>query len=144
MRFVTSLACCILLVLATRTAAAQAPQYIWSDIDCRQSRIAVWPGLKCRATNIVTSEGNIGVFRQWAAFGTSRDGYYVQMFLWDGQNTFSYLSADETTGDFVKGIFENGRGMTQVSPVARYGDWRLRELQGWKDRTNLHRFPARG
>ena len=74
MRIVMSLACCILLVLITGTAAAQAPRYIWSDIDCRQSRIAAWPGLKCRATNVVTSEGNIGVFRQWAAFGTSWDG----------------------------------------------------------------------
>src|SRR3954471_17945251 len=72
MRIVTSMACCILVLLATKTAAAQARQYIWSDIDCRQSRIATWPGLKCRATNVVTSEGNIGVFRQWAAFGTSR------------------------------------------------------------------------
>src|SRR5258707_11907827 len=61
---VASLACCILLVLATKTADAQARQYIWSDIDCRQSRIAPWPGLKCRATNAVKSEGNIGVFRQ--------------------------------------------------------------------------------
>ena len=104
MRFVMSLACCILLVLATKTVAAQARQYTWSDIDCRQSRIAAWPGLKCRATNVVTSEGNIGVFRQWAAFGTSRDGYYAHVFLWEAQNIFSYLSADETTADFVKGI----------------------------------------
>jgi hypothetical protein len=82
----------------------------------------VLPGLKCRATNVVTSEGNIGVFRQWTAFGTSRDGYYVHLFLWEGQNTFSYLSADEATADFVKWIFENGQAMTQVSPVARYGN----------------------
>jgi hypothetical protein len=68
MRIVTSIACCLLFVLAIKIAAAQARQYIWSDIDCRQSRIAAWPGLKCRATNVVTSEGNIGVFRQWAAF----------------------------------------------------------------------------
>jgi hypothetical protein len=114
---------CLVAVLAgIGTLAAQTKQYVWSDIDCRQSRIAVWAGLKCRATNVVTSEGNIGLFRQWAAFGTSRDGYYVQMFLWEGQNTFSYLSADETTADFVKWIFENGQAMAQVSPVARYGD----------------------
>jgi len=80
MRIVTSIACCILFVLAIKIAAAQARQYIWSDIDCRQSRIATWPGLKCRATNVVTSEGNIGAFRQWAAFGTSRDGYYRPRF----------------------------------------------------------------
>ena len=122
MRIVMSLACCILLVLATAMAAAQARQYIWSDIDCRQSRIAAWPGLKCRATNVVTSEGNIGVFRQWAAFGTSRDGYYAHLFLWEAQNSFSYLSADETTADFVKWIFEYGKLIGQVSPVARYKD----------------------
>ena len=81
---------CLVAVLAgIETLSAQTKQYVWSDIDCRQSRIAVWAGLKCRATNVVTSEGNVGVFRQWAAFGTSRDGYYVQMFLWEGQNTFS-------------------------------------------------------
>ena len=121
MRIVTSMACCILFVL-TKTAAAQARQYVWSDIDCRLSPIAAWPGLKCRATNVVTSEGNIGVFRQWAAFGTSRDGYYAHLFLWEAQNSFSYLSADETTADFVKWIFESGRSITQVSPVARYKD----------------------
>jgi len=122
MRIVTSMACCILFVLASKTAAAQARQYVWSDIDCRQSRIAAWPGLKCRATNVVTSEGNIGVFRQWAAFGTSREGYYAHLFLWESQNSFSYLSADETTADFVKWIFEYGQSITQVSPVARYED----------------------
>ena len=45
-------------------------------------------GAKCRATNVVTSEGNIGVFRQWAAFGTSRDGYYAHLFLWGGPEQF--------------------------------------------------------
>ena len=122
MRIVASLACGILLVLAARSAAAQARQYIWSDIDCRQSRIAAWPGLKCRATNVVTGEGNIGAFRQWAAFGTSRDGYYAHLFLWESQNSFSYLSADETTADFVTWIFEHGKFIGQVSPVARYKD----------------------
>ena len=122
LRIVMSLACCILLDFAPAMAAAQTRQYIWSDIDCRQSRIAAWPGLKCRATNVVTSDGNIGVFRQWAAFGTSRDGYYAHLFLWEAQNSFSYLSADETTADFVKGIFEHGRFVAQVSPVARYKD----------------------
>ena len=116
----TSLVCFVALLAGIGTAAAQAKRYIWSDMDCRQSRISAWPGLKCRATNVVTSEGNIGVFRQWAAFGTSRDGYYVHLFLWEAQNTFSYLSADETTADFVKWIFEHGRSITQVSPVARY------------------------
>lgn len=122
MRIIAPLSCLTALIAGTGTATAQTKQYVWSDIDCRQSPIAAWPGLKCRATNIVTSEGNIGAFRQWAAFGTSRDGYYVHMFVWEGQNTFSFLSADETTADFVKWIFENGQAMTQVSAVARYGD----------------------
>ena len=70
----------------------------------------------------MTSEGNIGAFRQWAAFGTSRDGYYAHVFLWEAQNSFSYLSADETMADFVKGIFEYGKSTAQVSPVAHYRD----------------------
>lgn len=110
------------LLVGGGVPAAQTRQYTWSDMDCRQSRIAAWPGLKCRATNVVTSEGNIGVFRQWSAFGTSREGYYVHMFLWEGQNTFSYLSADETTADFVKSVFENGQSIAQVSAVARAGN----------------------
>ena len=122
MRVVRSLACCILFVVGAAVAAAQVRQYIWSDIDCRQSRIAAWPGLKCRTTNVVSSEGNIGVFRQWAAFGTSRDGYYAHLFLWEAQNSFSYLSADEATADFVKTIFEYGKLITDISPVARYKD----------------------
>jgi hypothetical protein len=121
-RIIAPLCCLTALLGWAGTAATQVKQYVWADMDCRQSRIAAWPGLKCRATNIVASEGNIGAFRQWAAFGTSRDGYYVHMFVWEGQNSFSYLSADETTADFVKWIFENGQAMTQVSPVARYGD----------------------
>jgi len=122
MRIIPLLAWFIVLVAGIGTAAGQARPYAWSDIDCRQSRIAAWAGLKCRATNVFTSEGNIGVFRQWTAFGTSRDGYYVHLFLWEAQNIFSYLSADETTADFVKWIFEHGKLMTQVSPLARYQD----------------------
>jgi hypothetical protein len=110
------------LGVCERTASAQAKRYTWSDIDCRQSRLTAWPGLTCRVTNVVTGDGNVGAFRQWAAFGTSRDGYYVHMFLWETQNAFSYLSADDTTAEFIAWIFENGKFITQPSPVARYRD----------------------
>lgn len=104
------------------TASTQTTSYTWADIDCRQSRIVAWSGLNCRATNVVTTDGNIGVFRQWTAFGTGRDGYYVHMFLWEAQNGFSYLAADETTAEFVKWMFEHGQSVTDVSPVTRYED----------------------
>ena len=122
MRTIASFVFFLALLAAAGTAASQPPSYNWADIDCRQSRIVAWPGLKCRATNVMTTEGNIGVFRQWAAFGTSRDGYYAQLFLWEGQNAYSYLSADETTADFVKWLFEHGKSITQVAAVARYKD----------------------
>jgi hypothetical protein len=121
-RIVALAAGVLALAAGQQTVSAQAKSYTWSDIDCRQSRLTVWPGLTCRATNVVTGEGNVGAFRQWAAFGTSRDGYYVQLFLWEAQNTFSYLSADETTAEFIAWIFENGKFITQPSPVARYKD----------------------
>jgi hypothetical protein len=121
MRIVTAVLCCFVACLAgARTASAQTKPYIWADIDCRQSRIVAWQGLKCRATNIVTGEGNIGAFRRWTAFGTGPQGYYVHMFVWEAQNTFSYLAADETTADFVTWMFEYGKSITQLSPVARH------------------------
>ena len=122
MRILGSLVLCAAFLALAGTASTQTTTYSWSDVDCRQSRIAAWPGLKCRATNTVTSDGNIGGFRRWAAFGTGRDGYYVQMFLWEAQNEFSYLGADETTADFVKWMFEDGRSIAGVSSVARYKD----------------------
>ncbi|MGD9885901.1 MAG: hypothetical protein AB7U95_38000, partial [Reyranella sp.] len=97
-------------------------RYAWQDIDCRQSRIVAWAGLKCRATNLVTGEGNVGAFRQWAAFGAGSNGYYVHMFVWEARNTYSYVVADETTADFVKWMFEDGKFVTRISQVARYKD----------------------
>jgi len=69
--------------------------------------------MKCRVTNVVTTEGNIGSFRQWAAFGTTPAGYYAHMFVWEAQNSFSYLSAEETTADFVTWMFEHGKTISQ-------------------------------
>lgn len=104
------------------TASTRTPSYAWADVDCRQSRIVAWSGLKCRATNVVTGDGNIGAFRQWTTFGTGRDGYYVHIFLWEAQNNFSYLAADETTAQFVKWMFEHGQSIAEVSAVARSKD----------------------
>jgi hypothetical protein len=122
MRLGMSVMCLVVCLAWAAVAPAQTKTYTWSDIDCRQSRIAAWPGMKCRATNVATMEGNIGVFRQWAAIGTTREGYYVHMFVWEAQNTFSYLSAEETTADFAKWMFEHGKTAAQFSPVARYQD----------------------
>jgi len=44
------------------------------------------------------------------------------MFLWEAQNGFSYLAADETTAEFVKWMFEHRQSVTEVSAVARYKD----------------------
>lgn len=123
MRTVASFVFFFAAFLATaETASAQTTSYTWTDIDCRKSRIVAWSGLKCRGTNVVTSDGNIGAFRQWAAFGTGHDGYYVHMFLWEAQNAFSYLGANETTAQFVKWMFEHGQSVAEVSPVARTWD----------------------
>lgn len=106
----------------TSGPSAQTRQYTWQDIDCLQSRIVAWSGLRCRATNVVTNEGNIGVFRQWTTFGSGKNGYYVHVFLWEAQNTFSYLTAEDTTADFLKWMFERGKSATDFSPLARYKD----------------------
>ena len=112
----------IAFLFANGAASAQSRSYTWKDIDCGQSRIAAWPGLTCRATNIVTNESRIGQFRQWAAFGRDAKGYYVHMFLWEAVNGFSYVSADDTTAEFVRWMFENGKYVTDVSPVQHSHD----------------------
>lgn len=110
----------LLAALAPGPATAQQRRYAWADMDCRQSRLVAWSGLKCRATNVVVNEGNVGAFRQWAAFGSGRGGYYAHLFLWEAQNGFSFLSADETTAEFVRWMFEHGKDAAEVSAVARY------------------------
>ena len=122
MRTVASFAFFAAFLALAGTASTQTPSYTWADVDCRQSRIVAWSGLKCRATNVVTGDGNIGAFRQWTAFGTGRDGYYVHMFLWEAQNNFSYLAAEEKTAQFLTWMFEHGQSVADVSPVARSND----------------------
>jgi len=110
------------LVLAgawAQAVLAQNKSYTWSDIDCRQSRIVPWPGMKCRTTNVVTTEGNVGAYRRWAAFGTTADGY-IQIFLMEAQNSFSSVTAEDTTADFLKWMYENGQSSSSFSSVGRY------------------------
>jgi hypothetical protein len=107
MRSVVWLSCLMLSFAWAQEAPAQIRSYSWADIDCGQSRIPAPAGLKCRATNVVTNEGNIGVFRQWAAFGNRPQGY-EHIFLWEAQNGFSYLNVDQTTPEFLAWMYENG------------------------------------
>jgi len=123
MRALTRLAPVLSCMALSFAAGAASPQrsYTWSDIDCSQSRIAAWPGLKCRSTNVVTSESNVGSFRQWAAFGTTREGC-VQLFVWEPQNAFSFVTTEDTTADFLKWMYVNGRQVSQFGPVVRHHD----------------------
>ena len=83
-------------------------------MDCRQSRIVAWSGLKCRATDVVTSRGNIGAFRQWATFSANRDGYYVHLPVGRREHFFSYIPAETTTAEFLKWMFEHGTAVSQI------------------------------
>jgi hypothetical protein len=121
MRLTVWLSCLMLWLAWAHAAPAQPRTYSWTDIDCRQSRIVASPGLKCRATNVVTNEGNIGVFRQWAAFGDTPGGY-VHIFLWEAQNGFSYLNADQTTAEFLAWMYENGQFAKSFTSPIHYRD----------------------
>jgi hypothetical protein len=126
--FAFYLSCSLVAFLLAATASATTMTYKWSDIDCRQSRIATWPGLKCETTNVVTTEGNIGAFRKWSTYGVSSEGY-VHVFLWEAQNSFSYLSTDEITADFLKWVHVNGSSPLNFrrSPVITMSTTRLSE-----------------
>lgn len=114
---------CLISALAWAAAAPAQSQktYEWTVADCAQSPIAPWPGLTCKATNQVVSEGNVGAFRRWSAYGNTSEGY-VHIFLWQAQNNFSYITTDETTADFIKWMYEHGQQASQFSPVSRYRD----------------------
>jgi hypothetical protein len=101
------------------TAGAAEKTYTWADIDCSRSRIAAWPGLKCQATNVVTTEGNVGAFRRWTAFGYTAEGY-THIFLWEGENAYSYIPTEDTTADFLKWMYGSGGKPSQFSPVFRF------------------------
>jgi len=58
---------------------------------------------------------------QWSTYGVTSEGY-VHVFLWEAQNSFSYLTTDEITADFLKWVHVNGQFATKFSPVARYHD----------------------
>ena len=112
----------LVLGLAGAAAAVAAPKgYEWANIDCREVPLQTWPGLHCKATNIVVNEGNIGAFRRWSAFGNTPNGY-THVFLWQAQNDFSYLGVDEKTADFVKWMYEHGQSTSGYSPIERYKD----------------------
>jgi|EndMetStandDraft_5_1072996.scaffolds.fasta_scaffold73578_3 hypothetical protein len=144
MRLVTLLVCLVASCVAGGPANSEAQRYVWKDMDCRQSRIVAWSGFKCRATDVVTTEGNIGAFRQWAAFGTNRDGYYAHIFLWEAENTFSYVPADSTTAEFLKWMFEHGTSIAQVSAVIRYKDADYVTFNDSKDGRNCTGFRRLG
>jgi hypothetical protein len=75
--------------------------------------------LKCEATNVVTAEGNVGSFRRWSTYGHTSEGY-IQIFLWEAQDSFGFINTSETTADFLKWFYANGKVATQFSPVARF------------------------
>jgi hypothetical protein len=143
-RLSSLLASLALIAASTVSASSQSKSYTWSDIDCGESRIVAWRGLKCRATNVVTNESRIGAFRQWAAFGWGPNGYYVHVFLWEAENAFSYVSAEETTADFVKWMFENGKSVSHMSTVGRYKDADYVSFRDGKDGRNCTGFRRLG
>src|SRR3979411_968159 len=102
------------LSFAGAGAASAQTTYNWSDIDCKQSRIASWPGLRCKATNIVTTEGNVGAFRRWSAYGTTSEGY-IDILLWEAPHSFHSVTTDETTADFLKWMHVNGQSASRFS-----------------------------
>jgi len=96
-------------------APAQTTTYKWSDIDCGQSRIASWPGLKCEATNVVTAEGNVGSFRQLSTYGHTSEGY-IQIFRWEAQDSFGFINTSEKTADFPQMVLREREGRHPLLP----------------------------
>jgi hypothetical protein len=115
----------VLAVLASTwgpaVAWAQSGNVDWADIDCTESRIASTDGLRCRATEKLTSDAmstGEGLYRFWNASGTVEDAKYYY-YVAEALSAKSALVARQDLPDAVRVRSPQGRGSANMSDVGQ-------------------------
>src|SRR3954452_14175359 len=93
-------------------ASAQAGSVDWVDIDCTKSRIAPTDGLRCRATDKLTSDAlatSEGLYRFWNASGSIEDTKYYY-YVAEALSAKAAIIAKQDLPDAVRGRSPHGRG----------------------------------
>ena len=105
-------------------ASAQAGSVDWVDIDCRQSRIGPTDGLRCRATDKLTSDPlstGEGLYRFWNASGSVEDTKYYY-YVAEALSAKAAIVARPDLPDAVRGRSPQGRGSANMSEVRQRQD----------------------
>jgi hypothetical protein len=94
----------------------------WHDIDCRQSRIAAPPGLKCRATqNYAGGQSGWdadagGTFRRWLALG-DRDGVGLFYYLAEATSLEASVMEGSSLQKDIRSEMRDGNMLHDFSPL---------------------------
>jgi hypothetical protein len=111
-------------LLLPEAASAQAGSVEWADIDCSQSRIASTDGLRCRATEKLTSDAlatGEGLYRFWNASGSLNEATYYY-YVVEALSAKSAVVAKQDLQDAVRGRSPQGRGSANMSDVGQRQD----------------------
>jgi hypothetical protein len=105
-------------------AWAQSGNVDWADIDCLQSRIVPAEGLRCRATNKLTSDAlstGEALYRYWNASGTINDVKYYY-YVAEALSSKSAIMPEQGLADAVRVRSPQGRGSANMSDVVQRQD----------------------
>ncbi|MCW5735206.1 MAG: hypothetical protein KIS73_13825 [Enhydrobacter sp.] len=119
---------CVLVMLVSLSlpavASAQAGSVDWMDIDCAQSRIAPTDGLRCRASDKLTSDAlatGEGLYRFWNASGSIGDTKYYY-YVAEALSPKALIVGRQDLPDAVRGRSPQGRGSAKMSDVSQRQD----------------------
>jgi hypothetical protein len=110
----------IAMLVAVATGSAQGP-YIWSEIDCTQSRLAPIAGTSCRTTNSVTGgDAAGGTGQRHSVRGTTEQGY-VLLSLSEAIGSGAYVLTRMPVADYLKALDKRAANGTDWSGITAYG-----------------------
>lgn len=111
-------------IVLPNMALAQSGSVEWADIDCTQSRIMPTEGLRCRATDTLTSDAMAtgeALYRYWNASGSINDVKYYY-YVAEALSTKSAIMPEQGLADAVRVRSPQGRGSANMSDVVQRQD----------------------
>jgi len=113
------------LVAGLPVSLAAQETFVWSDIDCAQSKLVIPAGLKCKETNTAGTRNAAkstggGLTKRWSAFGTLQ-GAKLYYYVHDDFDGKSWVQVGQLTSE-IQNISAQAKGATIVSGPEKRGD----------------------
>ena len=112
----------LVLLWLPAAASAQAGSVEWLDIDCAQSRIGPTDGLRCRATDKLTSDAlstGEGLYRFWSASGSVEDTKYYY-YVVEALSAKAAIVVNQSFNSVAKSSVAFGNREVMTMPAANY------------------------